>query len=178
MIGMIRWARLILIGALTATLLGACIASPAAPAPAAALAEARVDLSSIKTYLLGKNDELKTNTTQLKTVSDRYYALAQAAEFDYVALWQNNPAEIQQTVEEARQAWIAASPIYEQMEGIVAGVPTLAEFDVILDAGASGAEDPENAVPFDLTLPDGRVRLDFINPRPDEIAVLITARRR
>jgi hypothetical protein len=28
------------------------------------------------------------------------------------------------------------------------------------------------------TLPDGRVRLEFINPRPDEIAVLITARRR
>lgn len=28
------------------------------------------------------------------------------------------------------------------------------------------------------SLPDGRVRLDFINPRPDEIAVLITARRR
>jgi hypothetical protein len=29
-----------------------------------------------------------------------------------------------------------------------------------------------------ITLPDGRVRLDFINPRPDEIQVLITARRR
>ena len=28
------------------------------------------------------------------------------------------------------------------------------------------------------TLPDGRVRLDFLNPRPDEIATLITARRR
>jgi len=28
------------------------------------------------------------------------------------------------------------------------------------------------------TQPDGRVRLDFINPRPDEIATLITARRR
>jgi len=28
------------------------------------------------------------------------------------------------------------------------------------------------------TLSDGRVRLDFINPRPDEIQVLITARRR
>ena len=27
-------------------------------------------------------------------------------------------------------------------------------------------------------LPDGRIRLDFINPRPDEIAVLVTARRR
>jgi hypothetical protein len=28
------------------------------------------------------------------------------------------------------------------------------------------------------TMSDGRVRLDFINPRPDDIAVLITARRR
>jgi hypothetical protein len=28
------------------------------------------------------------------------------------------------------------------------------------------------------TMSDGRVRLDFVNPRPDEIAVLITARRR
>jgi len=28
------------------------------------------------------------------------------------------------------------------------------------------------------TEPDGRVRLDFVNPRPDEIATLITARRR
>jgi hypothetical protein len=28
------------------------------------------------------------------------------------------------------------------------------------------------------TLPDGRVRLDFVNPRPDELAVLVTARRR
>ncbi len=26
-------------------------------------------------------------------------------------------------------------------------------------------------------MPDGRIRLDFINPRPDEIAVLVTARR-
>jgi hypothetical protein len=28
------------------------------------------------------------------------------------------------------------------------------------------------------TTPDGRVRLDFLNPRPDEIQVLVTARRR
>jgi hypothetical protein len=28
------------------------------------------------------------------------------------------------------------------------------------------------------TMADGRIRLDFINPRPDEIAVLVTARRR
>ena len=36
-----------------------------------------------------------------------------------------------------------------------------------------------SSIPATLTTqPDGRVRLDFINPRADEIAVLITARRR
>lgn len=36
-----------------------------------------------------------------------------------------------------------------------------------------------SAIPATVSaLPDGRVRLDFINPRPDEIQVLITARRR
>jgi hypothetical protein len=41
------------------------------------------------------------------------------------------------------------------MEGIVAGVSSLAGYDVIIDAGSSGA-DPENAVPFDLQLPNGK----------------------
>jgi hypothetical protein len=36
-----------------------------------------------------------------------------------------------------------------------------------------------SSIPATVTqTPDGRTRLDFINPRPDEIAVLITARRR
>jgi hypothetical protein len=36
-----------------------------------------------------------------------------------------------------------------------------------------------SAIPATVsTMSDGRVRLDFINPRPDDIAVLITARRR
>lgn len=36
-----------------------------------------------------------------------------------------------------------------------------------------------SAIPASVsTTPDGRVRLDFVNPRPDEIAVLIKARRR
>ncbi len=36
-----------------------------------------------------------------------------------------------------------------------------------------------SAIPATVsTLPDGRVRLDFVNPRPDEIATVITARRR
>ena len=53
--------------------------------------------------------------------------------------------------------WRRANPLYEQAEGVVAGVPELADYDVILDAGSSAADDPESAVPFDLKRPDGKV---------------------
>ena len=60
------------------------------------------------------------------------------------------------TINAARTTWKAASPLYEQMEAVVAGTPALAGYDVILDAGASGEDDPANAAPIDLQLPDGR----------------------
>jgi hypothetical protein len=144
---------------LTLVLLIAAACAPAAtPSPTAPPATSSpADLSGIKAYLLGKLRELKSNTAALSEASNAYYQLAQASNFDYAALWVGHAAEAQQLVETGRAAWMTASPLYEQTEGIVAGTPALAEFDVILDAGASGAEDPEGAVPFDLTLPDGRV---------------------
>ena len=115
------------------------------------------DLNGIKTYLLGKSSELTTSSQALKDASDKYFKLAESAGFDYAALWVSNPIEVNAALNNAKSAWMTASPLYEQAEGIVAGTPSLAEYDVILDAGASGEDDPENAVPFDLTLPDGRV---------------------
>jgi hypothetical protein len=115
------------------------------------------DLSGIKTYLLEKSSELTTSSQVLKDASDSYFALAEASGFDYAALWAASPKEVSEALNGAKSAWMNASPLYEQMEGIVAGTPSLAEYDVILDAGASGEDDPDNAVPFDLTLPDGRV---------------------
>ena len=41
------------------------------------------------------------------------------------------------------------------MEGVVAGVPSLADYDVIIDAGGD-ASDPESAVPFSIKTEDGR----------------------
>lgn len=137
-------------------LLGAC--APAAVAtPVAEENPASADLSGIKTYLLDKSSDLTSSSKSLKEASDKYYALAESAGFDYGAMWESNPAEVRASLTEAKSAWMAASPLYEQMEGIVAGTPSLAEYDVILDAGTSAEEDPEGAVPFDLTLPDGRV---------------------
>jgi hypothetical protein len=126
-------------------------ATDAQPTAAAATA----DLSGIKTYLVGKTSELKTATDELKTISDHYYDLAKGANFDYAALLKSQQPDVIKTILDARAVWTKASPLYEQMEGIVAGTPSLAQFDVDMDAGASGAEDPASTVSFDLKLPDG-----------------------
>ena len=115
------------------------------------------DLDAIKVYLVGKSNELKRATAELKTLADRYYDAAAVTNFDYAALWSSQKDDVVKLVQDARAAWMNASPLYEQMEGIVAGTPSLAEYDVILDAGASKEEGGDNVVPFDLTLPDGRV---------------------
>lgn len=136
-------------------LVSAC--APAASAPSEGTDRSLTNLDGIKDYLLDKISALKASSGNLKSASDAYYELAKASNFDYAKLWASNPTETAKALTDAKSAWMAASPLYEQIEGIVAGVPSLSEYDVILDAGASGEDDPENAVPFDLTLPNGKV---------------------
>lgn len=120
-------------------------------------AQDTADLAPIKDYLLTNLSALDASTDQLQQAAADYYALAEAASFDYDRLWSDSRVEVTAALTNARDAWLSASPLYEQVEGVVAGVPSLSKFDVILDAGASGEEDPEGGVPFDLTLRDGRV---------------------
>lgn len=132
---------------------------PTVPPPTTANAStvSTADLAAIKTYLLGKTGTLKSQSATLTATAQAYFDLAKNANFDYAALWNTKRDTVIQTLTDARTAWKAASPTYEQMEGIVAGTPSLSSYDVILDAGASGKTSPDNAVPFDLTLDDGRV---------------------
>ena len=150
--------RNFLVPLLLVTLLAACASpTPTAIPPTAAPAVSQNNLSAIKTYLVGKTSALKSHTAALTIASNAYFELAKVAQFDYAALWQNERADVVKSLTDARAAWKLASPTYEQTEGIVAGTPSLVEFDVILDAGASAKESPDDAVPFDLKLDDGRV---------------------
>jgi hypothetical protein len=101
---------------------------------------------------------LRDHTAQLETFTGRFEELAS----DYSQLVENGvtPAERSEAaavLSELKRIWTEGNPYYERVEGIVAGTPSLSEFDVTIDAGSSAAEDPESAVPFDLTLPDGKV---------------------
>ena len=80
--------------------------------------------------MTGKAAELTASTGALSSLGQQYFELAQGVNFDYATLWVDHGSEAQGIIEEARQAWMTASPLYEQMEGIVAGTPVTTELEV------------------------------------------------
>ena len=117
----------------------------------------RANLAPTKTYLLAHTTKLRAFTIRFRNEANRYYALARAAEFDYATLWRTRRSAVKPVLARSKALWVEGNPYYERVEGVVAGTPSLAVYDVILDAGSSAKEDPATAVPFDLTLADGRV---------------------
>lgn len=137
-----------------ATPVGTPGATPIAATPVAGAA----DLDALKAYMVANAAEMKVGTGELLAFAQAYYDAAAAAGFDYQALWDQQGATLQPQLEAARLAWSEeAHGHYELNEGLVAGVPSLAYYDVLIDAGPTGAEDPDNALDVDVTLPDGRV---------------------
>jgi hypothetical protein len=119
-------------------------------------ADTRSDLGPVKDYLTEHTEELSAQTADLRANAERYYDLAESVGFDYERLLREHRDEVDDLIAEGQEIYRRANPAYEEMEGIVAGVPDLAEYDVIIDAGSPAKEDPESAVPFDLELPGGK----------------------
>src|SRR5262245_7263190 len=81
--------------------------APAAPAATAALAPTApamaaptANLTGVKSYLTQRTIALTEATAKLRADSDRYYALAKAANFDYAVLWKSQRAEVTQVVQQ------------------------------------------------------------------------------
>jgi hypothetical protein len=143
------------------TACGAPAATPTvAPVPApvpttAAASTTSADMDSVKRYLQqNANTLLKAGADKLKADANAYYNLVKAANFDYKRAWGDGSA-IRPLFADMREQFNIAHTGYENIEGIVAGVPSLSTFDTILDAGATGAEGGDNVADFTLTLPDG-----------------------
>ena len=113
-------------------------------------------LTATKSYLTDHSSELVSNTARIQAASDAYYDLAKSADFDYKRMLKKNCEAVDSSLTDAKDAFVAANPNYEEMEGIVAGIPRTAQYDTDLDAG-SDASDPASAVSFNLTTPDGKV---------------------
>jgi hypothetical protein len=121
------------------------------------LALAQGGLGTVKTYLLGRAALQCTYTFQVKQAAQRYYDLTKAAGFNYKKLAATQANAVRSALKGTRTPWYVASNAYESMEGIVAGVDMLSDFDKNLDAGTSKAEGGDTVVDFNLTLPNGKV---------------------
>ena len=122
----------------------------------ASAAKAGGQYANVQKYLLDHTGPLNESIAQLEDQANDYYALIKKSGSCAAAL-KADPDAVQQSVEDMQATWKKANPQYEQSEGVVAGVPSLAEYDVILDAGASAKDDPEGAVPFDVKYKNGTV---------------------
>jgi hypothetical protein len=117
--------------------------------------EAPEQYGAVKEYLADHTAQLVEKTGRLRQGAEEYHALAESVDFDYGRLLSEHADEVAPIVDSLQADFRAANPAYEEMEGVVAGVPELADFDVIIDAGGD-ASDPENAVPFSITTDAGR----------------------
>jgi hypothetical protein len=149
--------RLSLVVAAAALALVASLATTALAAPTRAAATDAPNYAGVKTYLLVRSKRLVTQLSAIQTGSERYYALAKKERFSYPSLWRKHRAEVSSILLGLKPAFGRAHKAYEEEEGIIAGVPSLAQYDVIMDSGTSAADDPQTAVPFDLKLPNGKV---------------------
>lgn len=113
------------------------------------------DLAAVKTYLTEHTARLKTDVGLITANADAYDKLAKSVDYDYAELVKTKGAEVSKLMKAGQAAFAKANPAYEEMEGVVAGVPSLADYDVSIDAGADGS-DPENAVSFSVKTADGR----------------------
>jgi hypothetical protein len=113
-------------------------------------------LTAVKSYLTEHSADLVAQTAAMKTAGNTYYDLAKANDFNYEKLLKNDCEAVDAALTDAKNAFVKANPAYEEMEGIVAGIPRTAQYDTDIDAG-SDASDPESAVSFNLTLPNGKV---------------------
>jgi hypothetical protein len=118
---------------------------------------AAADLTGVKSYLTEHTDQLVDFTGRFRSLAQDYDKLAAGVDYDHARLLSQHRSEVAPLLAKAKDLWTEGNPYYERMEGIVAGTPSLAEYDIIIDAGSSKAEDPASAVPFDLELADGRV---------------------
>ncbi len=121
----------------------------------AATEAAATDLAAIKTYLLDHTQRLQGDVADLRENAQEYHDLAEQSGFDTKKMLADNREEVEEILADSKETFKEANPAYEEMEGVVAGVPELADYDVIIDAG-SDASDPESAVPFSIKTEDGK----------------------
>lgn len=139
----------------TASVLAGAAVVSALPASAASDAETK-GLAIVKQFTVDHNERLIAQAELLNDEVGSYYDIIKSHGFDYEKAWKADGKKIATLIGRIKALWLEASNHYETIEGIVAGLPSTAKYDLIIDAGNPGTE-KEDVAPYDLSLPDGTV---------------------
>jgi len=112
--------------------------------------------ASVKSYLLEKLEKMKAASEDFVKNSDAYAALVKANGGSLEGAYKAEPKEMDMLVTQMQANYKAMDSFgYETIEGIVAGIPSLSEYDIYLDAGVPASEGPDNVAPVVLALGRG-----------------------
>jgi hypothetical protein len=112
--------------------------------------------SSVRSYLLERLGNMKAASEDFVENSDAYAALVKANGGTLEGAYRAEPKEMDKLVAKMRENYKAIDSFgYETIEGIVAGVPSLADYDIYLDAGVPQSEGPDGVAPVVLVLENG-----------------------
>jgi hypothetical protein len=112
---------------------------------------------SVKSYLLEKLEKVQAASEDFVKNSEAYAALVAANGGTVESAWKAQPAQMEALVAAMQENYKNMDSFgYETVEGIVAGVPSMADYDIYLDAGVPASEGPDDVAPVVLVLEDGK----------------------
>ena len=120
------------------------------------LAPAASSPEEVKAYLLSALAEMNAQAADFSNNAAAYAALVKE-KGSLEAAVQAAPGPMDALVEKMRENYKGMDSFgYETVEGIVAGVPSLAHYDITLDAGVPASEGPDDVARVTLDLGNGK----------------------
>jgi len=117
-------------------------------------------VEKVKSYLLTTEVGIEAASKDFVKKSAEYQKIIEAHKGDYAAALKADRSKILSLVEDMRKDYMKADSFgYERIEGIIAGVDSLADFDVYLDSGVPKAKATKDlaAAPTTFTTKSGKV---------------------
>lgn len=125
--------------------------------PDSRAADSAATAASVKTYLLTKLEKIQAASEDFVKNTEAYAALVSENGGAAESAWKAQPEKVEKLIAAMQENYKDMDSFgYETIEGIVAGVPSLADYDIYLDAGVPASEGPDDVAPVVLVLDDGK----------------------
>jgi len=139
----------------TLALFASCLVAGVSLLPSVHAEEANAE--SVKKYLVSRLEKMNEASADFVKNSEAYSALIKANGGTPESAYKAEPKKIDSLVAKMQENYKGMDSYgYETVEGIVAGVSSMADYDIYLDAGVPASEGPDDVAPVVLDLGNGQ----------------------